>query len=195
MIFKKKKAMNDKELENQATADDNLTQQDEVTAQNNEPAIEAPESISEVDQLRIELSNSKDQYLRLVAEFDNFRKRNAKERVELIQTAGKDLIQSLLAVMDDSDRAFKTLETATDINAVKEGMNLVLSKLTNILNQKGLKEMESPIGKEFDAELHEAITEIPAPSEDMQGKVVDVMEKGYYLNDKLIRYAKVIVGK
>ncbi len=150
--------MNDKELENQAAADDNLTQQDEVTAQNEEATIEAPDPISEVDQLRIELSNSKDQYLRLVAEFDNFRKRNAKERVELIQTAGKDLIQSLLAVMDDSDRAFKTLETATDINAVKEGMNLVLGKLTNILSQKGLKEMESPIGKDFDAELHEAKT-------------------------------------
>ena len=186
--------MNDKELDNQATADDNLAQ-DETTAQDNEQTNEAPEAISETDQLRSELNNSKDQYLRLVAEFDNFRKRNAKERVELIQTAGKDLIQSLLAVLDDSERAFKTMETATDIQAVKEGMALVLGKLNNILTHKGLKEMESPIGKEFDPELHEAITEIPAPSEDLQGKVVDVMEKGYYLNDKLIRYAKVIVGK
>lgn len=186
--------MNDKELDNQAKADDNLAQ-DEVTAQDNGQTNETPEAVSETDQLRAELNNSKDQYLRLVAEFDNFRKRTAKERVELIQTAGKDLIQSLLAVLDDSDRAFKTLETATDINAVKEGMGLVLGKLNNILTHKGLKEMESPIGKEFDPELHEAITEIPAPSEDMQGKVVDVMEKGYYLNDKLIRYAKVVVGK
>lgn len=151
--------------------------------------------LSETEKLKAELGQSKDQYLRLVAEFDNFRKRTAREKVETIQTAGKELIQSLLAVLDDKDRADKIWETATDMNAVKEGVTLVMGKLTAILASKGLKPMETAQGDEFDAELHEAITEIPAPTETLQGKVVDVIEKGYYLNDKLIRHAKVVVGK
>ncbi|XZF13635.1 nucleotide exchange factor GrpE [Chitinophagaceae bacterium MMS25-I14] len=149
---------------------------------------------SEMAALKNELEETKDKYLRLVAEFDNFRRRNAKERVELIQTAGKDIIQSLLVVLDDSDRAAKQIETATDINALKEGMELVFNKLRAVLQQKGLRKMEST-NADFDPELHEAITEIPAMSEDMKGKIIDVVEPGYYLNDKLIRYAKVVVGK
>jgi len=178
--------MNEKEMDNQAEQDDNLTPQE----QNQDT-----QTAAETDKLRAELDEVKDKYVRLVAEFENFRKRTAKERVELVQTAGKDVIQALLPVLDDSERAMKTMDTATDIAAVKEGVALVMNKLNHILGQKGLKQMENTVGSEFNAELHEAITEIPAPTEELQGKVIDVLEKGYYLNDKLIRYAKVVVGK
>ena len=149
---------------------------------------------SELEKLSQELADAKDKYLRLVAEFDNFRRRNAKERVDLIQTAGKDIVQSLLVVLDDTDRASKQMETSTDIETTREGVTLVFNKLRTILQQKGLKKMES-ISHPFDPDLHEAITEIPAPAEELKGKVVDEIEPGYYLNDKLIRHAKVIVGK
>lgn len=149
---------------------------------------------NEMAQLRDELAEANDKYLRLVAEFENFRKRNAKERVELIQTAGKEIIQSLLVVLDDTDRAMKQLETSDDLNQIKEGVSLVFNKLRSTLQHKGLKKMEST-GHPFDADLHEAITEIPAPADNMKGKIVDEIEPGYYLNDKLIRHAKVVVGK
>ncbi len=149
---------------------------------------------SELEKLRMELDEAKDKYLRLVAEFDNFRKRNAKERIELIQTAGKDVIQSMLEVLDDSERAQKQMETTEDVASIKEGVMLVFNKLRSTLQNKGLKKMES-VNAEFNADLHEAITEIPAPDDKMVGKIIDEVEPGYYLNDKLIRYAKVVVGK
>lgn len=152
------------------------------------------DTLEDEDVAAKELAEAKDKYLRLVAEFDNFKRRNARERMELIQTAGKDIIQSMLDVLDDSTRAAKQLETATDITVIKEGVMLVFNKLKNTLLQKGLKEMESQ-GTEFNPDLHEAITEIPAGSEDKVGKVMDVVQPGYYLNDKLIRHAKVVVGK
>ena len=150
--------------------------------------------VGELEKTQFELQEMKDKYLRLVAEFDNFRKRNARERVELIQTAGKDVITSLLDVLDDSERAQKQLESGSDIKTQQEGVILVFNKLRNLLTAKGLRSMQS-IGQDFDADKHEAITEIPAPSGDMKGKVVDEVQKGYYLNDKIIRYAKVVVGK
>ncbi len=149
---------------------------------------------SEADDLRALLDEAKDKYLRLAAEFENFKRRTTKERIELFQTAGRDVIQALLPALDDMERASKTLETATDLASVKEGLTLVFGKLKNILHAKGLKVMDSG-GQAFDAELHEAITEIPAPTEALKGKVIDVVEAGYYLNDKLIRHAKVVVGK
>ena len=152
------------------------------------------EDVGELEKTQFELQEMKDKYLRLVAEFDNFRKRNAKERIELIQTAGKDIITSLLDVLDDSERAQKQLESGSDIKTQQEGVILVFNKLKNLLTAKGLRSMQS-IGQDFDADKHEAITEIPAPSGDMKGKVVDEVQKGYYLNDKIIRYAKVVVGK
>ncbi len=152
------------------------------------------EEMDEEEKLRAELDETKDKYLRLVAEFDNFRRRNAKERIELIQVAGKDIVQSLLEVLDDMARAEKQMESAGDVASLKEGTSLVFNKLRNILQQKGLQVMESK-GKEFNPDLHEAITEIPAPADEMKGKVIDEVEPGYYLNDKLIRYAKVVVGK
>lgn len=149
---------------------------------------------STIQKLSEELQEQKDKYLRLVAEFDNFKKRNARERIELIQTAGKEVITSLLDVLDDCDRAEKQLQNSDDINQVREGVQLVFNKLRSTLQNKGLKQMES-IHTEFDVEKQEAITEIPAPSEDLKGKVIDEVQKGYYLNDKIIRFAKVVIGK
>lgn len=147
-----------------------------------------------LDKKQQELNEMRDKYLRLVAEFDNFKKRNAKERIELMQTANKEVINALLPVLDDADRAAKQLETSQDINIIKDGVTLVFNKLRSTLQSKGLKAMES-MHTEFNADLHEAITEIPAPNEALKGKVVDELEKGYYLNDKLIRHARVVVGK
>ena len=154
----------------------------------NEPVTEE----NEVEQLKDQVGELNDRYLRLAAEFDNFKRRNAKERVEMIQTAGKDVITDLLDVLDDSERAEKQLESTQEIQ-VKEGVSLVFNKLRNILNSKGLKPMEA-MNKDFNPDLHEAITEIDA-GDDMKGKVVAEIQKGYYLNDKIIRFAKVVVGK
>ena len=148
---------------------------------------------SEVDKLKEEVAQLNDKYLRLVAEFDNFKRRNAKERIELMQTAGKDVIVDLLDVLDDSERAQKQMETTEDINQIKEGIQLVFSKLRKTLEAKGLKSMDS-LNKEFNPDLQEAITEIDGGDE-MKGKVVAEVQKGYYLNDKIIRFAKVVVGK
>lgn len=157
----------------------------------NEPLVQA--EIPEEEKLKAELAEWNNKYLRLYAEFDNYKRRTVKERIELQQTAGKDVIVDLLPVLDDLERALKVMEQATDINAVKEGVNLIHHKIKHILAQKGLKEMESK-GTAFDADLHEGITNIPAPSDDLKGKVVDELEKGYYLNDKVIRFAKVVIG-
>ena len=153
-----------------------------------------PVTDSPLDKLQTELDEQKDKYIRLFAEFDNYKRRNAKERVELIQTAGKEVIASLLDVLDDCDRAEKQIQSGNDLQQIKEGIQLVFGKLRNILQSKGLKAMES-INTHFEVEKHEAITEIPAPSKDLIDKVVDEVQKGYYLNDKIIRFAKVVVGK
>jgi molecular chaperone GrpE len=155
------------------------------------------EEVSEegaVEKLQAELQDQKDKYLRLFAEFDNFKRRSAKERLEQMQTAGKEVITSLLDVLDDGERAEKVMETSEDLGAVKDGVKLVFQKLKTLLEQKGLKPMES-VGKDFNADYHEAITEIPAPTPELAGKVLDEVQKGYLLNDKIIRYAKVVVGK
>jgi molecular chaperone GrpE len=149
---------------------------------------------SETEKLKEELQDQKDKYLRLYAEFDNFKRRTATERKDIVATAGREVIQSLLDVLDDSDRAEKQLNAATDMAQVKEGILLVFNKLRNALQNKGLKAMES-IHTLFDVEKHDAITEIPSPTKDLQGKVLDEVQKGYYLGDKIIRHAKVVVGK
>ncbi len=147
----------------------------------------------EIDELKKELEELRDKYVRLYADFDNARKRMAKDRIELIQTAGKEVIKDLLPVVDDFERAIKALENSQDINAVKEGEKHIYTKLVSMLSSKGLKAMES-IGKDFDVNHHEAITEVPAPTPEQAGKVIDEVEKGYFLNDKIIRFAKVIVA-
>lgn len=147
----------------------------------------------ELDRLREELQQQKDKYLRLFAEFDNYRKRSARESLELRQTAGKEVVISLLEVLDDCDRAEKQLLTADNIDQIREGVQLVFSKLRNTLTARGLKAMNS-VNTDFDVEKHEAITEIPVQDPSLKGKVIDEIQKGYYLNDKLIRHAKVVVG-
>lgn len=170
-----------------------MTQNEEqVSAEN--IANEVKETISEVDQLKLDVEEQKQKFIRLYAEFDNFKRRNAKERVELIQTAGRDVIQSMLEVMDDCDRAEKQLQTSEDLQQIKQGIQLVFTKFRNTLQAKGVKEMKS-IGEEFNPDIHEAITEIPVTDPSMVGKVVDEVEKGYTLNEKIIRYSKVVVGK
>ncbi|HSN61863.1 MAG TPA: nucleotide exchange factor GrpE [Ferruginibacter sp.] len=145
------------------------------------------------EKLQEELQEQKDKYLRLFAEFDNYKRRTSKEKIELIQTAGKEILTSMLDVMDDCDRAEKQMQQSDDITQVKEGNQLVFNKLRAVMQQKGLTAMES-IDTNFDVEKHEAITEIEA-GEAQKGKVVDEVQKGYYLNGKLIRFAKVVVGK
>lgn len=162
----------------------NLTPETEIPT--NELELENAKLSAELDELR-------DKFLRLTAEFDNFKRRTSKERLDLMQTAGKEIIVSLLEVLDDCDRAEKQMKKSEDINLVKEGNLLVFNKLKNILQQKGLVAMES-IGSDFDVEKHEAITNIET-TEEQKGKVVDELEKGYYLNEKIIRFAKVVVGK
>lgn len=170
--------------------DINTDENQNGTTHLNEPVTEE----SELEKLKTELGEEKDKYLRKVAEFDNFKRRNAKERLELIQTAGKEIITDLLNLLDDCDRAQKQFEISDDTKAIKEGVLLVFNKLRHTLQGKGLKAMET-LQQEFNPDIHEAITEIPAPSEELKGKIVDEVSKGYYLNDKIIRHAKVVVGK
>ena len=147
----------------------------------------------ECAELRQEVEELKDKYLRLVAEFENYKKRTIREKLDWMKSAAQDTLSALLPVLDDFDRAKKFAEGEQE-SGLSEGVELVYQKLYNILRQKGLEPMEST-GQTFDPELHDAITEVPAPSEDMKGKVVDTIEKGYRLNDKIIRHAKVVVGK
>jgi molecular chaperone GrpE len=185
------KTMEDKEMD---TTEQAIPAQNE--AENTpETAPEVEETpLSELDQLKADLADQKDKYLRLMAEFENFRRRTAKERLDLIQTAGKDVIVSMLEVMDDCDRAEKQLNSADDLAVQKEGIQLVFNKVRSTLQSKGVTAMES-LHKDFNVELHEAITEIPVTDAKQKGKVVDEITKGYLLNDKIIRFAKVVVGK
>ena len=182
-----------------ANFDMNINSDDNIrgTTHLNDPMPDGEEddnASSETNKLKAELNEQKDKYLRLFAEFDNAKRRQAKERIELMQTAGKEIIISLLDVLDDSERAEKQLQNTDDVEQIREGISIVFNKLRNLLQNRGLKPMES-IAHDFDVEKHDAITEIPAPTPALVGKVVDEVTKGYYLNDKIIRHAKVIVGK
>ncbi len=154
----------------------------------------SPETANEsVRDFEAELKEKDDKYLRLYAEFENYKRRTSAERIELFKTAGQEIMLAMIPVLDDFERALKAMENANDVASVKEGIELVSHKFKNTLMHKGLKPMES-IGQPFNADLHEAITNIPAPTEDLKDKVIDEVEKGYYLGDKVIRYAKVVVG-
>jgi len=187
------------ELENKANT--------EETEASNAADVENPESEQEensadtedanddpLTKLQAEYDNLNNKYLRLYSEFENFRRRTAKERLENITKAGADVIEEILPIVDDFDRAIKSNENSEDPEALKEGFTLIHNKLLRILEAQGLKPMDS-MGKPFDTEYHEAITNTPAPEEDLKGKVVDVAEKGYFFRDKVLRYAKVIVGQ
>ena len=151
-------------------------------------------STDENEKLKQELGEAKDKYIRLFAEFDNFKKRNARERLDLIETAGKEVMVAILPVLDDFERALNHIEEDKEAEELRKGVYLIYQKLLTTLEQKGLKEMESK-GKDFDPDFHQAMTEVKAPNKKMIGKVVDVIEKGYFLGDKILRHAKVVVGK
>ena len=150
----------------------------------------------ELNKVKAELSETKDRYLRLYSEFDNFRRRTAKEKLDLVGTANEDLMTELLPVIDDFERAIKSFDEHNneDQDTVKEGVKLIYNKLKNITEKKGLKLMETNPGDDFNSELHDAISHIPAPEDKFKGKIIDTIEKGYYLNDKVIRFAKVVTG-
>lgn len=157
-----------------------------------EPVKKEESKLSETERLQKELGEMKDKYLRIYAEFDNYRKRTSKERQSIIKLAAKDSLGALLPAVDDFSRAIRLASDSEE--KIPEGVILIYNKLFKALEQQGIKEMETN-GQDFDPELHEALTKIPAPSEELKGKVIDTIEKGYYLNDKIIRYAKVVIGE
>lgn len=183
-----------KTTENQENTDQETTTGGNENAKLTETEVAGDDLSGEVGKLQTELAEQKEKYLRLYAEFDNFKRRSAKERVDLIQTAGREVIVSLLDVLDDCDRAEKQIQESGQQDAVTEGVQLVFNKLRSILSSKGVKAMEAK-GADFDPDQHEAITQIPVPDEALKGKVIDEVVKGYYLNDKIIRFAKVVVGQ
>ncbi|MDR0791777.1 MAG: nucleotide exchange factor GrpE [Chitinophagaceae bacterium] len=187
-------AENDQEMENLSdliiNADDNAA----GTTHLNE-VVEESGDVQKITELENALTEQKDKYMRLMAEFENYKRRTAKERREIEQTGGKDIVILLLDVLDDCERAEKQLTVSKDIAQIKEGVLLVFNKFRAVLQAKGVKQMDDNIGADFDLEKQEAITEIPAPTEELKGKVIDEVQKGYYLNDKIIRFAKVVVGK
>ena len=172
------------------SAEENQTESSTEKTENTENTVE----LSLEEQLKTQLDEVNDKYIRLLAEFDNFKRRTAKERIELFKVANQETLKAMITVLDDFDRAQKSMDTAHDIDALKEGLKLVHHKLKTTLQSQGLAEMENSYGKTFDTDLHEAVTNIPAPTEDLKGKVVDELEKGYLLNEKVIRFAKVVVG-
>lgn len=176
--------------------EENINPVEESTNQEQTVENETPSEIQtdEIQSLKNQLQESNDKFLRLYAEFDNYKRRTMKERAELLQSAGKDVIVSILPIIDDFERAIKANENIEDIKAIKDGVELIYNKLLNNLTSKGLSS-ESSIGKEFNADIHEAITTIPAPDESMKGKIIDEIEKGYNLNGSVIRFAKVVIGE
>ena len=189
--------MSEKEVpSNDELRDDTNIDSQEVHVEENSVNTENQETtIDPVLKLEEEVKDLKDQNLRLYAEFENFRRRSAKERLELMESANKDTLAALLTILDDFDRALKNTEETEESIPVLEGMKLIQHKLTDTLKNKGLIAMESSIGKAFNVEEMEAITQIPAPTPDMAGKVMDEVEKGYKIGEKVLRYSKVVVGK
>jgi molecular chaperone GrpE len=188
-IFKKMSTQENDSVKDQVN--ENVDEQ--VQAEDTANTQQVDEKEAKITELQAKVDELNDKYLRLYSEFDNYRKRTAKERIELIQTAGEDVFKSLLPVVDDFERAMKSNVDVTDVKAINDGVSLIYNKLKGTLTQKGLEEMKS-MGEVFNTDLHEAITNIPAPSDDLKGKVVDELEKGYSLNGKVIRFAKVVIG-
>ena len=203
-------AENEKETQNTDNQDQQSTDEQadaEAPQAETEEEITSEESeVNELQKAQAELSEQKDKYVRLYAEFENFRRRTVKEKSDTIKNASQGLIKDLLPVIDDFERALKSMEEGQkktfenqedmlkELQAVEEGVKLIFNKLYKTLENKGLKAIDSAIGKEFNLEEHESITTIPAPSEDMKGKVIDEIEKGYYLHDKVLRFTKVVLG-
>jgi molecular chaperone GrpE len=184
---------NDSDMSKENTTENENPANADANDQKDLPENPMDENAKKIAELEEQVSALNDKHLRLYSEFDNFRKRTAKERVEILNMAGAEIIKALLPVVDDLERAIKNNETVNDAAAIKEGINLIAQKFRSILAQKGLEPIKAA-GEPFDVEFHEAITNIPAPSEDLKGKVVDEVEKGYLLNGKVIRFSKVVVG-
>ncbi len=166
------------------------TEQEEKVESESETSEEEED---EVSKLQADVSEAKDKYLRLYSEFENFRRRTAKEKIDLIESANKELVENLVPVLDDFERALKSMEENEEMKPAKEGTDLIYNKFKKVLESKGLKKMEIEKGADFDDDFHEAITQIPA-GDDMAGKVVDVVENGYFLGEKVVRFAKVVTG-
>jgi molecular chaperone GrpE len=182
-MSKKNKVHNDKNADVEEQLNDTIKNEDVQV-----------EELSVEDQLKEDLNKEKDKFLRLFAEFENYKKRTTKERIELFKTASQDVMVAMLPVLDDFDRALSQISKSNDKETLK-GVELISNKFRITLTNKGLEEVETNQGDIFDAEIHEAITQIPAPTEDLKGKVIDVVEKGYKLGDKIIRHPKVVVGQ
>jgi molecular chaperone GrpE len=195
----KKSDKAEKQQDKKAEVEENVKEelvQEEPEQEESVEELAGEETEEEVKEPTAEekLAELQDRYLRLTAEYDNFRKRTLKEKIDLQKSANERLLEALLPVADDFDRAMQSVEEAKDIEAVKEGMKLISGKFQGFLNQQGVKEIEA-VNLPFDTDLHEAVTQIPAPSKKLKGKVVDVVQKGYYLNEKVLRFSKVVIGE
>ena len=193
---KEKENNQEEELKTQATPNecDEETVGQEASQENEAPLTEEEKLAQELEKANEQIEEQKDKYLRLSAEFDNYRKRTMKEKAELILNGGEKSISSILPIVDDFERALKNMETATDVAAVKEGVELIYNKFMSVLGQNGVKVIETK-EQPLDTDYHEAIAVIPAPNEALKGKILDCVQTGYTLNDKVIRHAKVVVGE
>ncbi len=193
---KEKENDQEEELKTQATPNecDEETVGQETSQENEAPLTEEEKLAQELEKANEQIEEQKDKYLRLSAEFDNYRKRTMKEKAELILNGGEKSISSILPIVDDFERALKNMETATDVAAVKEGVELIYNKFMSVLGQNGVKVIETK-EQPLDTDYHEAIAVIPAPNEALKGKILDCVQTGYILNDKVIRHAKVVVGE
>lgn len=193
---KEKENNQEEELKTQATPNecDEETVGQETSQENEAPLTEEEKLAQELEKANEQIEEQKDKFLRLSAEFDNYRKRTMKEKAELILNGGEKSISSILPIVDDFERALKNMETATDVAAVKEGVELIYNKFMSVLGQNGVKVIETK-EQPLDTDYHEAIAVIPAPNEALKGKILDCVQTGYILNDKVIRHAKVVVGE
>ena len=193
---KEKENINEEELMSEATQDE-ATENEEIQeedVQDSAAPTEEEKLAQELEEANKVIEEQKDKYLRLSAEFDNYRKRTMKEKAELILNGAEKTISSILPIVDDFERALKNMETATDVAAVKEGVELIYNKFMSVLGQDGVKVIETK-EKPLDTDVHEAIAVIPAPDKSLKGKILDCVQTGYTLNDKVIRHAKVVVGE
>ena len=188
-----KEKLDNKEQEEAKVNEQEPVEEGEDSTEVKEEEAPEQEDLSPEEKMKAELAEAKDKYLRLYSEFDNFRRRTAKEKLDLLQTAGERIMIALLPVLDDLSRAEQSLESG-DVKAISEGVRLIADKFGKSLEAEGLKLMETAPGTDFDTELHDAVTQIPAPSKKLKGKIVDTIENGYYLGEKVIRHAKVVIG-
>ena len=192
--MKEKEEIPEEVAESQEVTSADASETDEVTAEDVDLSSEEDNARNEVEELRSQLEKEKKEYMFLMAEFDNFRKRTLREKSELIKNAAESAFKGLLPIVDDFERALKATEGVSDAGAVREGMELIYKKLKKYMEQNGVREMD-PEDRDFDADRHEAISAEPVPDESLKGKILDTVEKGYTINDKVLRHAKVVVGQ